>query len=738
MYGPTEATCGATIQKLAPGRPVSIGAPNPSTRIYILDRERRLAPRGVVGEIYLAGVQVARGYIGRPEETAGRFLADNIFGKAGEKMYRTGDRGYWNSSGEVQCLGRRDRQIKLRGYRLDLNDLEIRIAQGVPELEAVAIAQKDDYLVAMVQPLSVDVAALRSKIAKVLQVHALPRIIAAVDEFPMTPIGKVDYKAITATITNLGPKPISKASSSHSERLLISAWREALGLSDGVSIDGDSNFVALGGHSIAQLLLVGRLSALFGCQIPLSLIIQAVTLRDLAQAVDELKNREAPVGDTHLASTLGNFDISPMEREWWQKYEADVGSSCFNVSLACALDKDTVDIDRLEEAWNTTMARHRILYCRYVLHRRLGVRRIWSDLPPRVRRVQTLDVRREINRPFQLHRDNAIRVTIADDRIVAVMSHIICDLTTLQILLREVHSAYIGERLPSLRRTYMETTLWSKTAPSWNLDFWSKYLKNAPSCSYGLASHPDRISYDGASRLVKVPVSTHKRMMDFTATHKFTPHQMALATAALALQIEAEDTDVMLGGPYLNRPTAEDLQTVGLFLEPLPIRIRHSPDKTASSSASFLRSVQESSQSALSHAVPWTQLVQHMKVETDLPNHPILETMVTFHGDPNALNLALPGLEPLLTWAEGSKFKLLIEFSAVSEETLLLRLEHDTNVFSRTSILRVEKLILEALDCLLAEMPVPQIKARLRQIAEVEPPVESEHVMSFGTKLKEL
>ena len=741
MYGPTEGTCGATIQKLVPGRPVSIGAPNPSTRVYILDRDGRLAPPGVVGEIYLAGVQVAKGYIGRPDETAARFLTDNIFGKAGERMYRTGDRGYWNPSGEVQCLGRRDRQIKLRGYRLDLNDLETRILQGVPELVAVAVAQKDDYLVAMVQPPFVDVAAIRSKIAKFVQIYALPRVIAAADKFPMTPIGKVDYKAIAATIVNPSPKPILAVSSSRSEKLLISAWREALDLSDSVLVDGESNFVALGGHSLAQLLLVGRLSALFECQIPLNLIIETATLRDLAKAIDELKYREISKANTDLASTLGSFEVSPMEREWWQKYEANVGSSCFNVSFACALDKDTVDIDKLVEAWNTTMARHRILRCRYVLHRRLGVRRIFSDLPPRVRRVQTLDIRREINRPFQIDKQSAIRVTIAEDRMVAVISHIICDLTTLQILLREVYSAYMGERLPPPPRSYMETALWSKIAPSRYLDFWSKYLKEAPSCSYGLAINPDRISYSGGSRLTKVPTNTYRKIKDFTTTHKVTLHQMALATAALGLQIETEDTDIMLGGPYLNRPTPEDLEIVGLFLEPLPIHVQHSLDQNSSSSASLLRSVQESSQSALSHAVPWNQLVQHMKVETDFPNHPILETMVTFHGDPHATNLALPGLEPLLTWADGSKFKLLIEFCAVSEETLLLRLEYDTNIFSHTDIFRVEKLLLQALDGLLAEMSVPEIKAGLRKMAAgVEPSrIELEPtVIPFGTKLSEL
>lgn len=172
MYGPTEATCGATIQKLSPGRKVTIGPPNPTTRIYILDRNQQLVPPGVIGEIYCAGVQVARGYVGRPELTAEKFLPDTIEKRPGEMMYRTGDRGFFNHDGEVECLGRNDRQIKLRGYRTDLNDIEMRVAQGIPECTAVAICQKDDYLVAMIQPETLDMSDVRARVMKTVPIHA--------------------------------------------------------------------------------------------------------------------------------------------------------------------------------------------------------------------------------------------------------------------------------------------------------------------------------------------------------------------------------------------------------------------------------------------------------------------------------------------------------------------------------------------------------------------------------------
>lgn len=202
MYGPTEGTGGATITRLYPRRPVTIGRPNPTSRLYILGRDRRLLPPGAVGEIHIAGVQVAIGYANLPVETAARFVPDTLSPGLGEYMYRTGDYGYWDHKGDVVCLGRRDRQLKLRGFRLDLDDLETRIVKALPDIKAVALTKsaRGDSLVAMVQPASLAQETVRDVLLKVLPRAAVPSAIACVDTFPLTRAGKVDAQAITATL----------------------------------------------------------------------------------------------------------------------------------------------------------------------------------------------------------------------------------------------------------------------------------------------------------------------------------------------------------------------------------------------------------------------------------------------------------------------------------------------------------------------------------------------------------
>jgi amino acid adenylation domain-containing protein len=202
MYGPTEGTGGATITRLRPRQPVTIGRPNPTSRLYILGRENRLLPPGAVGEIHIAGVQVALGYVSMPVETAARFVPDTVSPGLGEYMYRTGDYGYWDHKGEIVCLGRRDRQLKLRGFRLDLDDLETRIVKALPSIRAVALtkAALGDSLVAMVQPASLSHDTVRDAMIRTLPRVAVPSAIACVDTFPLTRAGKVDAQAITGML----------------------------------------------------------------------------------------------------------------------------------------------------------------------------------------------------------------------------------------------------------------------------------------------------------------------------------------------------------------------------------------------------------------------------------------------------------------------------------------------------------------------------------------------------------
>lgn len=755
MYGPTEATCGATIKKLTPKEAVSLGVPQPSMRIYILDDGRSLVPLGVTGEICLAGVQVANGYVGRPAETARAFMLDPIFPDTGERMYCTGDLGYWNDKGELICLGRNDRQIKLQGFRLNLNDLETRVCKTLPEVKSIAIARKDDWLVAMVEPGSLDVSNLRSELSKILPMYAMPRHIVAVNALPRTTAGKLDYKAIAANASeavHLERSPLNTSTA----LLIADIWRTLLNLDkDVVGLDQDSNFLSLGGDSLKQLRLSSMLSHHLGFQVPLFVIIRNPALGGLSRAVAALGTKES---NTNFATEyqlkpLGEHGVSPAESGWYNLTTFGRSNSALNVSYVCNIG-DGINRVKLAKAWNIVLARHRILASRYIEHDGI-VLRDYGDQPPRAQRFKRLNVRQEINRPFALECENPIRVLISKRRMLAVIHHIVSDLTSLNILLREMVTVYQGNSLPPLTREYSDVTSWSLPAPPSSLNFWSKYLDKPEKTGFGAVISE---TYQGRSQVSIISPALYRDMVNFSRSFNVTLHQLALAAVSLALQYDKETIDVTLGAPLANRNSTEDLETVGLFLQPLPIRIKYLPsssnstvfrphslrktsadlcnpsasttpspvpgsphksDDSLSRLPSFLASVSEASQAALSHAIPWAQLMNHLSKSFShiSPNHQPFDTMVSFLEYGQIPPAPLPGLDPLYVWTEGAKFKLMAEFMEVSSKTLLLRCEYDINTYCESDITRFGNKVAMALKGLVQGLDLEKVRGMVMEIA---------------------
>ncbi|KAJ5249273.1 non-ribosomal peptide synthetase [Penicillium chermesinum] len=705
MYGPTEATCGATIKRLVPGEKVTIGCPNPTSRIYILDRQRRLAPPGLVGQIYLAGVQVSNGYLGQPQLTAERFFADCVCRGLGEQMYATGDMGYWTGTGELVCLGRNDRQVKLRGFRLDLDDLEARIS-NLPGITGAAVTRYEDDLIAMVQPRNLSLGDCKRRMASVLPIHAVPRYCITVDQFPITAAGKLDYKAIVKSVQEGGlhepPREMSAT-----EQQVAQVWSDILG-TKATEITVDSSFIGLGGNSLLQLRLASRLSKAFACSVPLTLVIGAQTLYDLSAKIDELCTCQAQQAVYSLTPTQEDR-VSRMEAEWSAKYTCDSTTTAFNVSFLCRLSP-SIDRHRLADSWNTVLRHHSVLRSRY---RPAGIRfkRIYSEGAPVAQSVTACDVFSEINRPFIISEDDLLRVTITPETLVVTASHIVCDLTAMQTLLSQVREVYQGGSIQSSPPEYMAADAWKRVASLTDLSFWATYLQDAPRPTRR------RASYAGSSRVVMLPSDTAQTLDNFCQTSPFSHHQLALAAVALALQSQSNKIDLVLGGPFLNRWSEADMHTVGLFLEPIPFRIRFHPENTSDETCdaeAFLQSVRCSSQTALTHAIPWQQLLCHLGITPDFPNHPLFEVMVTFHTREHALRFGLEGAEELYTWAQGAKFGLMCEFTALPNEEILLRLEYDDSIWCEEEIARVETAIIRGLEMLVRNARYDDMVTTLR------------------------
>ena len=460
---------------------------------------------------------------------------------------------------------------------------------------------------------------------------------------------------------------------------------------------------------------------MFKRPISLRCVIESATLTDLAHAIDRTKTLKY---EKTLGYRQDESRISQVELGWWKKYQTKQGTSSFNVTFASKLGPK-IDCLRLAQAWNSVLHRHKLLRCRYTSLSNGDVIRVYTNTSAQAQQISYVDVWQEINRPFNLECDHPVRIIISRHHLVTVFNHIICDLTTLQVLLHEVAVCYNGDILPPVCRTYMQANSEEIYVPPCKIDFWASYLANlslSTVCFGNLAQ--ERMAYRGTSYSLRVPANTVSSLRTFVAQHRITLHQLSLAAVALALQFDERHTDIILGAPSFNRSCTEDLQTVSLFLEPIPIRIRYPhvwPMEIDSGSIAapcvgscldnFLVFIRASSQAALSNAVPWSQLQPHLVVPN--MNH-IFDVMVTFHDGQAIPQLPLPSLEPLYVWTQGAKFKLMTEFMAINQQTLLLRLEYDEECLSPAEVDLVSGLIVDALQILADSWGYNAVKKELR------------------------
>lgn len=442
-----------------------------------------------------------------------------------------------------------------------------------------------------------------------------------------------------------------------------------------------------------------------------------------------------------MKNTISCRQLSPMETEWLTKYVLDCGTSAFTVSLAFEVRTPKRRM-QLIKAWDQVLSRHEILRSRYVQGLPGCFHRKTFEHRPQVQLVRSLNLWKEVNRPFRLDMEYPVRVLSSPDITVITATHTVCDLTTMQLLLNEVTSICEGNPALPIDRSYIDSDVWSQVGSEEDMEFWAEYLADIPPPEFPLLpKFPlNRVNYHGTSYIARLPPGMARNMSDFTNRNSITPHQLFLAAVALALQPDSDTVDVLLGAPHLNRPSVSDMETVGLFLEPLGVRIQSPSETIAMSTKSFLEGVQRSSQAVLAHAVPWTQLWRHFDSTAEFPNHPLFDVMVSFHGHQNSLELPLDGTQPLYTWAQGSKFKLMFEFSAISAEELLLRIEYDHALFSHEDINRTQFLVRTALDLLIRESEWGDIKAGLKRAMDATPDTSGQLDPGtvFGMKIEEL
>ncbi|MET8995576.1 non-ribosomal peptide synthase/polyketide synthase [Amycolatopsis sp. NPDC004169] len=430
IYGPTESTVYATAWYHDTDRTPPIGRPIAGIRAYVLDRGLRPVPVGVPGELHLGGAGVARGYLGRPGLTAGRFVADP-FGAPGARMYRTGDVVRWNTRGELEYLGRADDQVKIRGFRIEPGEVAAALRKHRGVTEAVVVARTDgghQRLVAYVVPEAP--AGLREFLAATLPAHLVPSAFVPLDALPLNPSGKLDRRALPAPDWAGGTTRV--APRTETERLLAGIWADALGLPE---VGVEDNFFELGGDSILGIRLVSE-AAKAGLRITTKDVFRHQTIAALAAAAGVAE----PAAERQAAT--GEVVVTPIQHWFLDTDPADPDHFVQQLSVRLAGD---VDSGRLRAAVNTVVAHHDAL--------RLRFRRTADGWAQEHAEPGETDV---FGAKIDIGHGPLVSAELTGTTLRLAVHHLVVDGVSWRILLEDIEHAYHGRDLSARTTSFRD------------------------------------------------------------------------------------------------------------------------------------------------------------------------------------------------------------------------------------------------------------------------------------------
>ncbi|HEX5725069.1 MAG TPA: amino acid adenylation domain-containing protein, partial [Longimicrobiaceae bacterium] len=512
FYGPTEATIDSTWHRCgADERTPSIGRPIANARIYVLDARGEPVPVGMAGELYVGGAGVARGYLGRPELTAERFVADPFSGEAGARVYRTGDLARWNADGTLEFLGRNDFQVKIRGFRIEPGEIEAALLAHPSVREAVVLARGEDEskrLVAWVAAADgADAAGLRAHLAARLPDYLVPSAFVFLDALPLTRNGKVDRRALpepdAAALAGAG----YVAPRTPTEELLAALWAALLGAA---RVGVNDGFFELGGHSLLATRVVSRVREDLGVELPLRAVFEHPTLGALAAEVDRLHAASAYDQAPPLAADPRETDLplSFAQERLWFIDRLDPGQAVYNMTFPLRM-RGALDAAALERALDEVARRHAVLRTRFALVGGAPVQRIepagafrlpvddLSALPGAEREEELVRrVSGASGAPFDLEagplfRPRLFRLGEEDHALLAQMHHAVSDGWSMGIFWSELFTLYDAFRqgrpspLPDLPLRYADFAAWQRewlrgTRLDAQVAWWREHLAGAP------------------------------------------------------------------------------------------------------------------------------------------------------------------------------------------------------------------------------------------------------------------
>ncbi|MGH9210113.1 MAG: amino acid adenylation domain-containing protein [Acidimicrobiales bacterium] len=718
-YGPTETTIVTTYaQCVADGTPGDppIGRPLPNTRVYVVDEDMNQVPVEAPGELCIAGAGVARGYLGLPELTEERFVPDP-FGRPGERLYRTGDRARWRRDGNLEFLGRIDHQVQLRGFRVELGEIETALRRHDHIREAAVITREgqpgDTRLVAYVaaDPPAPSVTELRAHLSRTLPSYMVPNVFVLLDRLPLTPNQKIDRRNLPTPTSDRPALQVDYvAPRTVTEQAIADAWSHILGI-DQIGIHDD--FFELGGDSLLALRVVAHTAAA-GVATTLRALFETPTVATLALAAEQ----SAAEAELHPIARVdrsggGPFPLSSAQERMWVLNQLEPDSPSYNISAAVRVH-GPFDVDAFQRALDEVVGRHESLRTRFVTTDDGPGQVIDPPASVALRVVDVADLAdaerlaaEDARAPFDLARGPLLRVAALrlgpDDHVVSfTVHHIVADGWSLGIVARELLELHLAFRtgvpsaLPEPALQYLDHALWQR---EWlaggvlesQLAFWRERLADLPMLELPTdRARPVVQGFRGDRVGVRLGRDVLEDLRGVVRGESATVFMGLLAAFAALLRRYSGQDDVVVGSPVAGRSRAEAESLVGLFVNTLALRVDVSGDPTF---RELLGRVRELTLDALAHQdVPLEQLVGDLRLPRDPGRSPLFQVLLMLQNVPSVDVLtgsspAAGGLQlSQLVPDQGSSMLDLALAVVESPEGVEGVVEFDTDLFDRETI----------------------------------------------------
>ncbi len=725
LYGPTEAAVDVTAWECVAGSAiVPIGKPIANVRIYLLDARMIPVPIGERGELYIGGVQVARGYLDRPELTAERFVADPFVPGDGYPLYRTGDVARWLPTGAIEYLGRSDFQVKIRGFRIELGEIEAALS-GHPGVREVVVVAREDvpgdkkivaYLAAAAgaAPTSAE---LRAALKERLPEYMVPAAFVLLDALPLTASGKIDRKQLPAPSGAPVEARVYVAPRGPVEAALATIFGEVLAATE---IGAHDDFFDRGGHSLLATQVMARIRTAFAVDLPLRALFDAPSPSGLAARVEAALRAGHGVAAPPMVRVPrgGPLPASFAQERLWFLDQLEPGDPSYVVPTTMHL-AGALDVAALRRALHDVVLRHESLRTTFAESGGQPVQIIHDDLdldlpltsvtslPIREREVAVRrELAAEVARPFDLATGPLVRARLFeladDDHVLFVaLHHIVSDAWTLGILNREIstlyraHVAGSGASLPALPIQYADYAAWQR---AWlvgdvldaQLAYWRQRLQGAPAAIELPTDRPRPAapSHRGAHRSFTVSAEITAGLEALARQQGVTLFMTLLAAFDVLLHRTTGQDDVVVGTPIAGRTQAETEGLIGFFVNTLVLRAEIDPEQ---SFRDLLARVKDTCLGAYAHQdTPFERLVQAVAPERDLGRSPLFQVLfVLQNAASSALDLDGVRRRSVNVESTTAKFDLSLAMARTARGTLTASIEYATDLFDVATIDRM-------------------------------------------------